>query len=31
LLDALTTPSRFSSAFSCALDSWVRGPVTVTV
>jgi hypothetical protein len=27
LLDALITPSRFSSAFSCALDSWVRGPV----
>jgi len=30
-LDAFTTPSRFSSAFSCALDSRARGPVTVTV
>ena len=31
LLDALTTPSRFSSPLSCALDSLMRGPVTVTV
>jgi hypothetical protein len=32
LLDAFSTcPSFFSSAFSCALDSWVREPATVTV